>query len=51
MGAWAKVKIPGDVYALAQWWFVELQPPYWYRRCRGCDVRRFLPWDEPLAHP
>jgi hypothetical protein len=46
MGAWAKVKMPGDVYALAQWWFIELQPPYWYCRCRGCDARYFLPWDE-----
>ena len=27
---------------------VTLEPPYWYLRCRGCDLRRHLPWDARL---
>jgi hypothetical protein len=48
MTDWVRVKVPGDVYELMRWWFVTLEPPYWYLRCRGCDLRRFLPWDARL---
>jgi hypothetical protein len=40
-----KVRIPGDVRQLMDSWFVTIEPPYWYLRCRFCDLRRHLPWD------
>ena len=45
MSVWAKVKVPGDIYQLADCWHVSVEPPYWYLRCRGCDQREYLPWD------
>ena len=43
-----KVKIPGDICQLMDRWFVTLEPPYWYLRCRHCNLRRYLPWDARL---
>jgi hypothetical protein len=49
-----KVKAPADIRQLMPWWFVTIEPPYWYLRCRSCDLRRHLPWDArwrtPEAH-
>jgi hypothetical protein len=43
-----RVKIPSDVLQLTQWYFVKLEPPYWYLRCCHCGQRQYLPWDERL---
>jgi hypothetical protein len=45
---WAKVKIPSDIHQLLKWYFVTIEPPYWYLRCRGCDQRNYVPWDARL---
>jgi RNase P subunit RPR2 len=45
----ARVKIPGDVMQLMRLgFFVTLEPPYWYLRCRHCNQRFYLPWDARL---
>jgi hypothetical protein len=44
-----RVKIPGDVAQLRKLgFFVTLEPPYWYLRCRHCNERFHLPWDPRL---
>jgi hypothetical protein len=43
-----KVPIPGDIRQLMRCWFVKLEPPYWYLRCRHCNQRFHLPWDPRL---
>jgi hypothetical protein len=43
-----EVKCPSDIHQLMRWWFITLEPPYWYLRCRGCGLRRHLPWDARL---
>jgi len=45
---WIKVKVPADIRQLMECWYVTLEPPYWYLRCRNCDLRRHLPWDARL---
>ena len=40
-----KVKIPGDVMQLYDQFFITLERPYWYLRCRACNKRWHLPWD------
>jgi hypothetical protein len=40
-----RVKAPADIRQLMRWWFITLEPPYWYLRCRRCGLRRYLPWD------
>lgn len=42
------VKISGDIAQLMRWYFVTLEPPYWYLRCHACDCRHHLPWDERI---
>ena len=43
---WAQIKVPTDIRLLMKLgWFVTIEPPYWYLRCRRCGLRRHLPWD------
>ena len=42
----SRVKVPADVALLSEFYWIKLEPPYWYLRCCYCDQRQLLPWDE-----
>jgi len=42
----SRVRTPADVSLLSEWYWIKLEPPYWYLRCYCCNQRQYLPWDE-----